>query len=293
LGIKDPNKPFSAVFLGSSGTGKTHLAKQLAKQIFGSEDALIRLDMSEYQEKHSVSKLYGAPPGYAQADEGGFLTEQVKNKPYSVILFDEVEKAHKDVYTSLLQVLDDGHMTDGLGRKINFKNCLIIMTSNLGVRKLQEFGTGVGFTTSNKSYAQEEQKRDVLKKELQKFFAPEFLNRIDEVIFFNRLKREDVNKIVKLELDKLKIRIDNLKYFFTFDESLINMISEIGYDEMYGARPLKRAIQDKVEDHISEEILAGRLFENTQYLVSSENNEVKITKIEEEPKKRGRKKKGE
>ena len=281
------------MFLGSSGTGKTHLAKQLAKQIFGSEDALIRLDMSEYQEKHSVSKLYGAPPGYAQADEGGFLTEQVKNKPYSVILFDEVEKAHKDVYTSLLQVLDDGHMTDGLGRKINFKNCLIIMTSNLGVRKLQEFGTGVGFTTSNKSYAQEEQKRDVLKKELQKFFAPEFLNRIDEVIFFNRLKREDVNKIVKLELNKLKIRIDNLKYFFTFDESLINMISEIGYDEMYGARPLKRAIQDKVEDHISEEILAGRLFENTQYLVSSENNEVKITKIEEEPKKRGRKKKGE
>lgn len=293
LGIKDPNKPFSAVFLGSSGTGKTHLAKQLAKQIFGSEDALIRLDMSEYQEKHSVSKLYGAPPGYAQADEGGFLTEQVKNKPYSVILFDEVEKAHKDVYTSLLQVLDDGHMTDGLGRKINFKNCLIIMTSNLGVRKLQEFGTGVGFTTSNKSYAQEEQKRDVLKKELQKFFAPEFLNRIDEVIFFNKLKREDINKIVKLELDKLKIRIDNLKYYFTFDDSLIDMISEIGYDEMYGARPLKRAIQDKVEDHISEEILAGRLFENVQYLVSSENNEVKITKIEEEPKKRGRKKKGE
>jgi len=205
----------------------------------------------------------------------------------------EVEKAHKDIFSVLLQVLDDGHMTDSLGRKINFKNCVIIMTSNIGVRKLQDFGTGVGFTTSNKSYAQEEQKRDVLKKELQKFFAPEFLNRIDEVIFFNRLVKEDVNKIVRLEFSKLKERIGKIKYFFTFDESLINMISEVGYDEMYGARPLKRAIQDKVEDYISEEILAGRLSENTQYLVSSENNEVKITKIEEEPKKRGRKKKGE
>ena len=294
LGIKDPNKPIgSFIFLGSTGVGKTYLAKQLAKQIFGNEDSLIRVDMSEYQEKHSISRLIGSMPGYVNSDEGGQLTEQVKNKPYSVILFDEVEKAHKDIFSVLLQVLDDGHMTDSLGRKINFKNCVIIMTSNLGVRKLQEFGTGVGFTTGNNNYAQEEQKRDVLKKELQKFFAPEFLNRIDEVIFFNRLVKEDVNKIVRLEFAKLKERIGKIKYFFTFDESLINMISEVGYDEMYGARPLKRAIQDKVEDYISEEILGGRLSENTQYLVSSENNEVKISKIEEEPKKRGRKKKGE
>ncbi len=291
IGIKDPNKPIgSFIFLGSTGVGKTYLAKQLAKQIFGSEDSLIRIDMSEYQESHSISRLIGAPPGYVGYDEGGQLTEQVKNKPYSVILFDEIEKASKNIFQTLLQVLDDGHVTDGLGRKINFKNCVIIMTSNLGVKKLQDFGTGVGFTTNKSSYAQEEQKRDVLKKELQKFFAPEFLNRIDEVIFFNRLLKEDVNKIVRLEFEKLQSRINKINYFFTFDESLIDMISEVGYDEMYGARPLKRAIQDKVEDYISEEILKGNLVENVQYVISSENKEILIKEVES--KKRGRKKKG-
>lgn len=268
----------------------THLAKQLAKQIFGTEDALIRIDMSEYQESHTISRLIGAPPGYVGYDEGGQLTEQVKNKPYSVILFDEIEKASKNIFQALLQVLDDGHVTDGLGRKINFKNCVIIMTSNLGARKLQEFGTGVGFTTKNSNYAQEEQKRDVLKKELQKFFAPEFLNRIDEVIFFNKLNKEDVNKIVILEFEKLKTRIAKIKYFFTFDESLSNMISEVGYDDLYGARPLKRAIQDKVEDYISEEILKGNLLENIEYIVSSEDNKVVIK--EKDTKKKSRKKKG-
>ena len=291
LGIKDPNKPIgSFIFLGSTGVGKTYLAKQLAKQIFGNEDSLIRIDMSEYQESHTISRLIGAPPGYVGYDEGGQLTEQVKNKPYSVILFDEIEKASKNIFQALLQVLDDGHVTDGLGRKINFKNCVIIMTSNLGARKLQEFGTGVGFTTKNSNYAQEEQKRDVLKKELQKFFAPEFLNRIDEVIFFNKLNKEDVNKIVILEFEKLKTRIAKIKYFFTFDESLSNMISEVGYDDLYGARPLKRAIQDKVEDYISEEILKGNLLENIEYIVSSEDNKVVIK--EKEVKKKTRKKKG-
>jgi len=188
IGIKDPNKPIgSFIFLGSTGVGKTYLAKQLAKQIFGSEDSLIRIDMSEFQEKHTISRLIGAPPGYVGYDEGGQLTEQVKNKPYSVILFDEIEKANKDVFSTLLQVLDDGHITDGLGRKINFKNCVIIMTSNLGVKKLQDFGGGIGFGTQAKTYVEEELKRDILKKELQKFFAPEFLNRIDEVIIFNQL----------------------------------------------------------------------------------------------------------
>ena len=294
LGIKDPNKPIgSFIFLGSTGVGKTHLAKQLAKQIFGTEDALIRIDMSEYQEKHNISRLIGSPPGYVGHEEGGQLTEQVKNKPYSVILFDEVEKANKDIFSTLLQVLDDGHLTDSLGRKINFKNCVIIMTSNIGVRKLQDFGTGIGFGTVAKSYVEEEQKRDMLKKELQKFFAPEFLNRIDEVVVFKSLNREDVKKIVYLEVDRLQKRLTGLKYNFTFDESVIDLISEVGYDEIYGARPLKRAIQDKIEDYISEEVLKGSLVEDGLYNLIVVDKEIKIeeTKIEDKPK-RGRKKKG-
>jgi ATP-dependent Clp protease ATP-binding subunit ClpC len=292
LGIKDPNKPIgSFIFLGSTGVGKTHLAKQLAKQIFGTEDALIRIDMSEYQEKHNISRLIGSPPGYVGHEEGGQLTEQVKNKPYSVILFDEVEKANKDIFSTLLQVLDDGHLTDSLGRKINFKNCVIIMTSNIGVRKLQDFGTGLGFGTSAKSYVEEEQKRDMLKKELQKFFAPEFLNRIDEVVVFKSLNREDVKKIVVLEVERLQKRLTGLKYNFTFDESVIDLISEVGYDEIYGARPLKRAIQDKIEDYISEEVLKGNLSENGNYKLIVVDKEVKIEPIEDKPK-RGRKKKG-
>jgi ATP-dependent Clp protease ATP-binding subunit ClpC len=258
LGIKDPNKPIgSFIFLGSTGVGKTHLAKQLAKEMFGSEENLIRMDMSEFQEKHTISRLIGAPPGYVGYDEGRQLTEQVKNKPYSVILFDEIEKANKDIFSTLLQVLDDGHITDGLGRKINFKNCVIIMTSNIGVKKLQDFGTGVGFKSSTNTYVEEEYKRDMLKKELKKFFAPEFLNRIDEVVIFNTLKRDEVKQIVKLEMDKLCERLVKLKYNITYDESVLDLISEVGFDETYGARPLKRAIQDKVEDFISEEVLKG------------------------------------
>jgi len=292
LGIKDPNKPIgSFIFLGSTGVGKTHLAKQLAKQIFGTEDALIRIDMSEYQEKHNISRLIGSPPGYVGHEEGGQLTEQVKNKPYSVILFDEVEKANKDIFSTLLQVLDDGHLTDSLGRKINFKNCVIIMTSNIGVRKLQEFGTGIGFGTVAKSYVEEEQKRDMLKKELQKFFAPEFLNRIDEVVVFKNLNREDVKKIVVLEVERLQKRLTGLKYNFTFDDTVIDLISEVGYDEIYGARPLKRAIQDKIEDYISEEVLKGHLSEDGNYKLVVVEKEVKIEPIEDKPK-RGRKKKG-
>jgi ATP-dependent Clp protease ATP-binding subunit ClpC len=202
MGIKDPNKPIgSFIFLGSTGVGKTYLAKQLAKEIFGSEDNMIRVDMSEYQEKHTISRLIGSPPGYVGHDEGGQLTEQVKNKPYSVVLFDEIEKAHKDIFSTLLQLLDDGHITDSLGRKINFKNCLIIMTSNIGVRRLQDFGTGVGFKTNKSEIVMEEEKQEVLKKELKKFFAPEFLNRIDDVIIFNSLEKIHIDKITKLEID--------------------------------------------------------------------------------------------
>jgi ATP-dependent Clp protease ATP-binding subunit ClpC len=287
IGIKDPKKPIgSFIFLGSTGVGKTYLAKQLAKEIFGSEENMIRVDMSEYQEKHTISRLIGSPPGYVGYDEGGQLTEQVKNKPYSVVLFDEIEKANKDIFSTLLQVLDDGHLTDGMGRKINFKNCVIIMTSNIGVKKLQDFGTGVGFETSTSSYVKEEQKRETLKKELKKFFAPEFLNRIDEVIIFNSLNKEDVKKIVRIEMGILSKRLNGLKYDINFDESIVNLISEVGFDDLYGARPLKRAIQDKLEDFISEEVIKGVIKEGETYTLIAEDKEIKYKES-----KKGKKKK--
>ena len=298
VGIKDPNRPIgSFIFLGSTGVGKTFLAKQLAKEIFGNEENLIRVDMSEYQEKHTISRLIGSPPGYVGHEEGGQLTEQVKNKPYSVILFDEIEKANKDIFSTLLQMLDDGHLTDGLGRKINFKNCLIIMTSNIGVKKLQDFGGGVGFKT-NSDVVKEEYKRDVLKKELSKFFAPEFLNRIDDVVIFNSLNKEHIDKIVKLEIDILIKRLTSMKYNFTYETSVIDLISKVGFDEVYGARPIKRAIQNKIEDLISEKILTSEITENKDYLlfVRNENDELTIDveeRVSEQPKKKTRKKKGE
>ena len=277
LGIKDPNRPIgSFVFLGSTGVGKTHLAKQLAKEMFGSEDSLIRVDMSEYQEKHTISKLVGAPPGYVGYEEGGQLTEKVKNKPYSVILFDEVEKAHKDVFTILLQILDDGHVTDSLGRKINFKNTLIILTSNLGVKKLQDFGTGIGF--SNNTYSNEEAKKQVLMKEMKNFFSPEFLNRIDDTIVFNSLSPEDIKKITDIELKKLVARLKDMKYTITYDDTLIDYLAKIGFDESYGARPLKRAIQDKVEDLLSEEVLTGKMIENKTYTIKVVDEIIKLEK---------------
>jgi ATP-dependent Clp protease ATP-binding subunit ClpC len=277
LGIKDPNRPIgSFVFLGSTGVGKTHLAKQLAKEMFGTEDALIRVDMSEYQEKHTVSKLVGAPPGYVGYEEGGLLTEKVKNKPYSVILFDEVEKAHKDVFTVLLQILDDGHVTDSLGRKINFKNTLIILTSNLGVKKLQDFGTGIGFGTN--SYSNEEAKKDILMKEMKNFFSPEFINRIDDTIVFNSLSKDDIKKITDIELKKLMNRLTEMKYKITYDETLVDYIAKIGYDELYGARPMKRAIQDKVEDLLSEEVLTDKIVEGKSYVIKVEDETVKVVK---------------
>jgi ATP-dependent Clp protease ATP-binding subunit ClpC len=277
IGIKDPNRPIgSFIFLGSTGVGKTHLAKQIAKEMFGSEDALIRVDMSEYQEKHTVSRLVGAPPGYVGYEEGGQLTEQVKNKPYSVILFDEVEKAHRDIFSVLLQILDDGHATDALGRKINFKNTLIIMTTNLGAKKLQDFGQGIGFS-SNK-YSNEEARKQILMKELKNFFAPEFLNRIDDTILFQTLTKENIDKIVSLELVKLEKRLSELKYTVTFDQTLVDYISKVGFDQVYGARPIKRAIQDKVEDYISELVLTGKLKEGKKLKLKVVDDEVVLGK---------------
>ena len=275
LGIKDPNKPIgSFIFLGSTGVGKTHLAKQLAKQIFGSVDNLIRVDMSEYQEKHTISRLIGSPPGYVGYEEGGQLTEQVKNKPYSVILFDEVEKANKEIFHTLLQMLDEGHLTDSLGRKINFKNCLIIMTSNIGVKKLQDFGVGIGF--SSNSYSNEEQKKEILKKEMKNYFSPEFLNRIDDTIVFNSLNEDSIKQIVNIELTKLIKRLGELKLVFKFDDKLVSHIAKVGFDDTYGARHIKRAIQDQVEDLVSEEVLSGNVVEGKQYSLSVKSDKVII-----------------
>ena len=262
VGIKDPNRPIgSFIFLGSTGIGKTHLAKQLAKEIFGDEEALIRVDMSEYQEKFSMSRLIGSPPGYVGYEKGGQLTEAVKNKPYSVVLFDEIEKANKDIFSLLLQMMDDGHLTDSFGRKINFRNCLIIMTSNLGVKKLQDFGTGLGFDTKSSMSNNEEMKKALLQKELKNHFTPEFLNRVDEVVVFNPLRENEVEQIVEIELSKLNRRLDKLGYKISIDPKVKKFLSEVGFDEKYGARPIKRAIQEKIEDLISEEVLRGNIVE--------------------------------
>ena len=273
LNIKDPNRPIgSFICLGSTGVGKSFLAKQLAKQLFGNEKALIRVDMSEYQEKHTISRLIGSPPGYVSHDEGGQLTEKVKNNPYSVILFDEVEKAHKDVFHLLLQILDDGHLTDAMGKTINFKNTIIILTSNLGIKKFSDFGTGISFTSSK--YGNEEAKKSMLLAELKKFFSPEFLNRIDDTVVFNTLNDENVKKITRIELDKLINRLKESKYNFTYDDSVVDLISKIGFDETYGARPIKRAIQDKIEDLISDEVLNGVVKEGGKYKLTAKDENV-------------------
>ena len=260
VGIKNQKKPIgSFMFLGPTGVGKTHLAKMLAESIFGSPESLIRVDMSEYMEKHTVSKLIGAPPGYVGYEEGGQLTEKIRRKPFSVILLDEVEKAHPDVFNILLQVFDDGHLSDGLGRKVDFKNCLIIMTSNVGARKLQEFGTGVGFGTQSKNNAHDEIAEGVIQDSLKKAFSPEFLNRIDDVIVFKSLDKEDIKRIVDIPLTEVVGRVKEMGYVLKIDDTLKEYLIEKGYDEKYGARPLNRAIQKYVEDPISEKVLEGEL----------------------------------
>jgi len=277
-GLKDPKKPIgSFIFLGQTGVGKTQLAKILAKELFDSEEALIRVDMSEYMEKFAISRLIGAPPGYVGYEDGGQLTEKIRRKPYAVVLLDEIEKAHPDVFNMLLQVLDDGFLTDSLGRKIDFTNCVIIMTSNIGVKKIQDFGSGVGFGTSAKKSQEDTFTRKTIMNSLKKKFAPEFLNRIDEIIVFNALSKDDIYKIIDIELSKLYSRIDELGYNIKLSKKAKDFISEKGYDKKYGARPLKRTIQKHIEDLIASEILNSMINEGDTINIDHKSGNEELT----------------
>ncbi|AIN73977.1 ATP-dependent Clp protease ATP-binding subunit [Flavobacterium psychrophilum] len=287
-GLKDPNKPIgSFIFLGQTGVGKTQLAKILAKELFDSEDALVRIDMSEYMEKFAVSRLVGAPPGYVGYEEGGQLTEKVRRKPYCVVLLDEIEKAHPDVFNMMLQVLDDGYMTDSLGRKIDFKNTIIIMTSNVGARQLKDFGQGVGFGTAAKVSQADDNSKSIIENALKKTFAPEFLNRIDDVIVFNALEKEDINSIIEIELNKLYARVKELGYSLSLSDKAKAYVAEKGFDRQFGARPLKRAIQKYVEDVLAEEIITSKIASGDEIFMDFEEGEtelkISIRKKTEEP----------
>ncbi|MGI4729339.1 MAG: ATP-dependent Clp protease ATP-binding subunit, partial [Janthinobacterium lividum] len=293
-GLKDPKKPIgSFIFLGPTGVGKTELAKELARFMFDTEDSLIQIDMSEYMEKFAVSRLVGAPPGYVGYEEGGQLTEKVRRKPYSVILLDEIEKAHPDVFNILLQVLDEGQLTDSLGRKVDFRNAIVIMTSNIGARQLKDFGQGVGFTTSAKVDQADAHSRGVIENALKRAFAPEFLNRIDDVIVFNSLGKDEIFKIIDIELSALFNRVHALGYDVKLTLAAKEFIADKGYDSQFGARPLKRAIQKYLEDPIAEEILKGELTEGAlmevdydaeakQITINAKPAEIAITPEEEQ-----------
>ena len=286
-GLKPPDRPIgSFIFLGQTGVGKTQLAKILAKEIFDSEENLIRIDMSEYMEKFAISRLIGAPPGYVGYEEGGQLSEKVRRRPYSVILMDEVEKAHPDVFNMLLQVLDDGFLTDSLGRKINFQNTIIIMTSNIGARQIKDFGTGVGFETTNMKSQASDIEKGVIKNALKKTFAPEFLNRIDDIVIFNSLEKEDIEQIVDIELIKLSKRVKNLGYAISLTKTAKAFISDKGFDKKYGARPLNRAIQKYIEDLLAENVVNNNIQEGAQITLDHKKGEeelhIKLTKESKE-----------
>lgn len=293
VGMKDPNKPvITALMLGSSGVGKTELAKQIAKYLFDSEDSILRLDMSEFMEKIAVTRISGAAPGYIGFDDSNFL-DKVRQKPYSVILLDEIEKAHSDVFNLFLQVFDDGHMTDSHGRKVSFKNCVILMTSNVGVRQLKDFGTGVGFSTKNKENSKIEDSNSILERELKKKFSPEFINRIDEIIYFKDLSKEDILKIVDLEIEKTLIRAEKINYKLSVNNELREHLVNVGYDPQYGARPLKRAIQKWVDDYVTEFIIENNPTEGTEMVITYDSELEKSVVSILNKKKTTRKKKSE
>ena len=293
VGMKDPNKPvFSGMLIGNSGVGKTELAKQIAKYLFDSEDSLIRLDMSEYMDKISMSKIQGSAPGYVGYEDANVL-DKIRRKPYSVVLFDEIEKAHPEVFNIFLQMLDDGHVTDSHGRKVSFKNCIILMTSNVGTKLIKDFGTGVGFSTKNKENVREEEIKGILEKELKNKFAPEFINRLDEIIYFKDLGKEEILKIVDLELVKTVKRAADIGYPTEITETLKEHLVEVGYDPKYGARPLKRAIQRWVDDIITDYIIENNPKEGTKFLMDYNKEEDKSFVTLEKSVKKTRKKKDE
>ena len=286
VGLKDPNKPIgSFIFLGQTGVGKTQLAKVLARELFDSPEALVRIDMSEYMEKFAISRLIGAPPGYVGYEEGGQLTEKIRRKPYAVVLLDEIEKAHPDVFNMLLQILDDGYITDSLGRKIDFRHTIIIMTSNIGSRQLKDFGAGVGFGTASKNEQADANAKGVIENALKKCFAPEFLNRIDDVIVFNALEKEDIHAIIDIELEKLLDRIDGLGYELILSEKAKDYIADKGFDRQYGARPLKRAIQKYIEDALAEKIVNSKLKEHDTIFMDLDETKDELTIKIKKPKK--------
>ncbi len=279
VGIKDANKPIgSFIFLGSTGVGKTFLAKSIAELLFNDPDKIIRVDMSEFMDRHNVSKLIGSPPGYVGYDEGGQLTEKVKNNPFSVILFDEIEKAHKDVFNLLLQILDEGHLTDSFGRKVNFTNTIIIMTSNVGAKKVSEFGGGIGFATSSSEIQKYEVRKTIIQKSLRQQFNPEFLNRIDDIVLFNSLNEETMKKIIGIEVSKLSSRLKDKGYKVNFDKTVLNRIFELNSQEEYGARPVKRIIQNLLEDFLSEEILKGNITDIETITIKFKDDKLNISK---------------
>ena len=287
VGLKQPGKPIgSFIFLGPTGVGKTQLTKALSEEIFDSQDALIRIDMSEYMEKFAVSRLVGSPPGYVGYEEGGQLTEQVRRKPYSVILLDEIEKAHPDVFNLLLQALDDGHMTDSLGRNISFKNTIIIMTSNIGARELKDFGQGIGFNTASRKQNSDNHNKSVIQKALKRAFSPEFLNRIDDIIIFNNLTKDDINKIIDIEINNLLERIEKLGYQVKISKGAKDFIADKGFDSKFGARPLKRAIQKYFEDPLSEEIINAKIKEGDLISVNLSKDKSELLMKISNPKKK-------
>jgi ATP-dependent Clp protease ATP-binding subunit ClpC len=277
LGLKDKNKPTSFIFMGGSGTGKTLLAKKIAEKLYGDVDSLVRFDMSEYMEKHSVSKLIGSPNGYVGYEQGGQLTEKIRRKPYSIILLDEIEKAHEDVFNIFLQVFDEGHLTDGLGRKVNFKNTIFIMTSNIGVKELNSFGSSLGFQTTDTILNQENRNKNILEKALKNKFKPEFLNRIDEIIIFRGLSSEDIHKIIYLEIENLEKRLLEMNFKLKISKEDVEYLAKQVYDEAYGARPIARAIQHYVEDAVADEILNGNIKEGETITIGFEVEKEQIT----------------